>query len=359
MSNKYLDILRKAFKWRRGRDSARSFNADQEQEAAFKYLERGVQPVPLERIVGSVGRYHDFDRHFRPKAHVKSERYQAVKNMLRQGRSLPPVCLYQIKDEFYVLDGNHRVAAAKELGRSDIRATILEFIPSKNTVENLIYQQRAEFINNTGLPYLITVTEPGQYAYLLDQICEHQEFLSRKNKGEVGFEAAARDWHQTIYRPLIAIIRSSSLTRYFTKRTLDDLYVYISSNLWQQDKKRKYGIGIDRLIPNDMEAFRSKMKKPEDQDYPDVLQEISAFVLINTKSGKKEQAMMRKLFALEEVREIHVIHGNVDVLVKIVLKRDLLTTDSENIFDFINQQICQLDGVLGTQTLIPGKSLVK
>jgi DNA-binding Lrp family transcriptional regulator/uncharacterized ParB-like nuclease family protein len=359
MSNKYLDILRKAFRLHHGRDEVKSFNADQEEEAAFDTLDHGTRQVPLERIVGSVGRYHDFDKRFRPKAHVKSQRYEAVKDMLRQGRQLPPVCLYQIKDEYYVLDGNHRVAAAKELGRTDIRATILEFIPSKNTVENLIYQQRAEFINNTGLPYLITVTEVGQYAYLLDQIYDHQQYLGRMRKTNVEFEEAARDWYQSIYRPLTAIIRSGNLRQYFPQRTLDDLYVYISSNLWQQDKKRKYGMGIDRLIPNDMEAFRSKMKKQKDKEYPDILQEISAFVLVNVKEGKKEHGIWRKLADLDEVQEIHAIHGNVDLLVKVKLQRDLLTSDSQNIYDFINTQVCQLEGVTNTQTLIPGKSLVK
>jgi hypothetical protein len=356
---KYLEILHRILKRQKRADEIKSFNADQEEEAAFDSLDRGTQTVALDKIVGSVGRYRDFDRHFRPKQHVKDQRYEQVRDMLRKGRKMPPVCLYQIKDEFYVMDGNHRVAAAKELCWDEISATILEFIPSKMTPENLIYQQRAEFKNNTGLPYLINLTELGQYAYLLDQIYDHQQFLTRKAKSEVSFEAASKDWYDTIFRPLIAIIRSGKLKHYFPERTLDDLYVYISSNLWQQDKRRKYGIGIDRLIPNDMEAFRSKMKKQQDKDYPDVLQEISFFVLVNVRGCKKDQTISRKLFELEEVREIHTIHGNVDLLVKIKLKRDLLTTDSENIYDFISQQIGNLDGVITTQTLIPGKSLVK
>jgi len=50
---------------------------------------------------------------------------------MRQGRTLGPVKLFEIKDEFYVLDGNHRIAAAKELGHDEILAHIEEFIPSK------------------------------------------------------------------------------------------------------------------------------------------------------------------------------------------------------------------------------------
>jgi uncharacterized ParB-like nuclease family protein len=53
----------------------------------------------------------------------------SIKRALLEGKSLPPVILYQINDEYYVMDGNHRIAAAKELDRFNIKAKILEFIP--------------------------------------------------------------------------------------------------------------------------------------------------------------------------------------------------------------------------------------
>ena len=43
---------------------------------------------------------------------------------MRLGRPLKPVELSQIKDEYYVLDGNHRIAAAKEFGHDEILAHI-------------------------------------------------------------------------------------------------------------------------------------------------------------------------------------------------------------------------------------------
>ena len=66
--------------------------------------------------MGSVGRYHDFDDQFRFKQKGFSERYQWIKNAMRGGLALKPVELFEIKDEYYVLDGNHRIAAAKEMG---------------------------------------------------------------------------------------------------------------------------------------------------------------------------------------------------------------------------------------------------
>ena len=112
----------------------KSFKKIQAQEAAFDTRDRGTRMVPLDRIVGSVGRYNDFDDRFRIRSHLPAERLEKIKNQMRAGKTLSPVKLYQIKNEYYALDGNHRIAAAKELGYSEIRAHIIEFIPSKDSM---------------------------------------------------------------------------------------------------------------------------------------------------------------------------------------------------------------------------------
>jgi hypothetical protein len=358
MTTQWFQNLKRAWQNRRRPRTVKSFNHDQQQACAFDTISRGTQIVPLDRIVGSVGRYQDFDSRFRPRPHVASERYEAIKKALSEGCKLPPVKLYQIKDEYYVLDGNHRIAAAKELGQSEVEASILEFIPSKETLENVLYRQRARFSEQTGLAYAITLTEVGQYDYLLQQIHQHQAHMTRTGDPDTGFKQAAADWYKTIYRPLTAIIRTGGLLKFFQGRTLDDLYAYISCHQWEQGRKRKYGIGIDRLIPNNMEAFREKMATTSHSDYPEMLREITAFVLMNVRA-KSEDAIMQKLFSLAEVREVHSIHGHADLLVKIVLTRDLLSSDAEIISLFVQDQMRRMSGVVSTQTLIPGRSFVK
>lgn len=358
MKNSLFDKLMGRRSQKDSPDRVKSFTADQKEEAAFDSVDRGTRRVPLEQIVGSVGRYKDFDSQFKPRQHLATERYTAIKSALREGRPLPPVKLYQIKDKFYVLDGNHRIAAAKELGHDDIRASILEFVPSRKTLENVIYQQRSRFSKQTSLPYSITLTEVGKYDWLIEQIDQHRSFLLTSGSGEVPFAEAAADWYATIYKPLVAIIRKGNLLRLFPNRTLDDLYAYISYHQWEQGKKRKYGIGIDRLIPNNMEAFREKMANTCKDDYPEMLRAITAFVLMKVK-GRDESLIMDRLYALEEVREVHSIHGDADVLIKVVLTRDLLSSDAEIISDFVHDQFRQMDGVVSTQTLIPGRSMIK
>ncbi|MCP4622896.1 MAG: transcriptional regulator [bacterium] len=339
------------------RAQAKSFRDQQQKEKAFDHRDRGIQTVQLNRIAGSVGRYKDFDSHFRFKHSVPQERLQWIKNAMRSGRTLGPVKLFEIKDEYYVLDGNHRIAAAKELGHDEILAHIEEFIPSKDTLQNILYRERADFADRTRLPAEVNLTEVSQYAYLLEQIAEHQQFL-REDKKEVTFEGAAQDWFITIYRPLCTIVKRSRLADSFPDRTIDDLFAYIAFHQWKEGRKRQYGIGIDKLVPNNMEEFRNKMTNLKDAQYPEMKQGINVIILMNVQA-RKEIKLMDKLFEHEEVREVHSVHGDVDLVVKVVLTRDLLSLDAEIISQFVHEKVRQLPGVISTKTLIPGISKVK
>ena len=68
---------------------------------------------------------------------------------------------------------------------------------------------------------------------------------------------------------------------------------------------------------------------------------------------------MEKLYEIEEVREVHSVHGNVDILAKIVLTRDLISSDAETIWNFVKNKVGQITGIVSTQTLIPGFSKIK
>jgi DNA-binding Lrp family transcriptional regulator len=336
----------------------KSFKDQQKAEAAYDSRDRGVRSVALNRIAGSVGRYKDFDSQFRLKRRASSERLQWIKDAMRQGRNLGPVKLYQIKNEFYALDGNHRISAAKELGQDEILAHIVELVPTDNSLQNILYRERAEFADRTQLPVEINVTEVSQYAHLLDQISEHMEFLQQASEKAVSFEDAALDWYKNIYRPLCNIIKKGRLGDSFPERTIADLYAYITLHQWKDVRKRRYGIGIDKLIQKDMEAFRKKMAELKDSEYPEMKRGITVFILMKVQA-KKEIKLMEKIYELGPVREIHTVHGDVDLLVKVVLTRDLLSSDAEIISQFVHEKIRQLPGVNSTTTLIPGISKIK
>lgn len=334
------------------------FEKVREKEKAFTSIKRGTSQVPLEKIVGSVGRYHDFDTRFSPRGYGSDERLRTIMEEMKKGRSFPPISLYQIKDNYYILDGHHRYTAAKNLGHDHIRACILELLPSEDTLENRLYIEKVEFRDRFGLNHTIELTEPGQYGHLTEQIEQHHAFLEKSNGSVHTLKQAAADWFQTIYLPLKALITNSGLVDSFKNRTVDDLYLYISLHQWKKGKSREYGKGIDTLIPKDMEEFRTKMADRKDQQYPDMKREITAFILMNVE-GRYEDRIMDKLLELEEVREAHSVHGNIDIIIKIRLIRDLLSSDAELISQFIHSTIRQWNGVTSTQTLIPGLSRIK
>jgi hypothetical protein len=335
-----------------------SFNEQHAKEEDVEFIDHGVQTIALENIIGSVGKYSDFDSRFRPKKHVSGKRFLDIKRAMREGASLPPVQLYQIRDAYYVLDGNHRVAAAKELGLTDIKGKVIELLSSKNTLDNLLYIERKKFYERTGLTEKIDLTEVGKYNFLDDQIKKHQLYLAGQSGRDCDFFKAANDWYNTIYVPMVAIIGSGGLVKYFPDRTVADLYTYITYHHWNSSSRRKYGIGIDRLIPKSMEGFRKSMLEKSTPDYPEMKRTITAFVLIDidTSTGL---VVIEKLFDLDEIQEVHSVHGNIDILAKIVLERDFLASDAEVIAEFVDQRIRKIEGIVRTQTIIPGLSKVK
>lgn len=336
-----------------------NFAQVREAEKAYKSVKRGVATISLDKICGSVGRYTDFDRQFRLAGSSKNERLQSLTVAMQRGKSIPPISLYQIKDNYYIVDGHHRVTVARNLHQSTIRANILELLPSEETAENRLYLEKIDFRDQIGINNNIDFTEPGQSEYLFQQVASHQQHLREgQQHGEVTLQEAGIDWYRSIYLPLKTLIQNSGLPRSFPDRTVDDLYLYISSHQWQKESKRAYGIGIDELIPRNMESFREKMAHKKIEEYPEMKRDITIFILINV-DGTQERRILDKLFALPEVVELHSVHGSIDLVVKAVLSRDLLASDAEVISQFTHSSLRCIKGIKSTQTLIPGLSLVK
>ncbi len=88
---------------------------------------KGLEQVALADIVGSVDRSCDFDAHYYPKAAHMRERWVRVASAMLSGATLHPVQLYKVGESYFVLDGNHRVSAAKVLGMYYIDAEVVEF----------------------------------------------------------------------------------------------------------------------------------------------------------------------------------------------------------------------------------------
>jgi hypothetical protein len=93
---------------------------------AGSLVEARQAAVPIDSIVGSVEPAANFDCHFHPTSQVPRERFERIAFGRRCGRGMDPVELYQCGDEFYVLDGHHRIAVARALGERSVWAKITE-----------------------------------------------------------------------------------------------------------------------------------------------------------------------------------------------------------------------------------------
>lgn len=86
----------------------------------------GLQSVPLDQIVGSMGHYCDFDRAFFPRQRHLRNRWVSIDEAYYEQAPLPLVQLIKVDGMYFVLDGNHRISVARIHGQAFIDALVTE-----------------------------------------------------------------------------------------------------------------------------------------------------------------------------------------------------------------------------------------
>src|SRR5512141_3107294 len=68
--------------------------------------DKGLQTIPVDAIVGSVGRYTDFTRTFLPRRAEDQQRWANVKAIALDGAGvgLQPVEVYKVSEVYFVMD---------------------------------------------------------------------------------------------------------------------------------------------------------------------------------------------------------------------------------------------------------------
>ena len=121
---------------------------------------RGVQTVRVDQIVGSLNRYHQFDRAFLPVEDQIASRWQSVDRAFYTDVSLPPILLYKVGQVYFVVDGHHRVSVAREQGQEFIDAEVRECATKVNITPDLkpedlvILGEKVHFLERTRLDVL-------------------------------------------------------------------------------------------------------------------------------------------------------------------------------------------------------------
>lgn len=199
---------------------------------------RGVQTVRVDQIVGSLNRYHQFDRAFLPVEDRIGSRWQSVDRAFYQEISLPPILLYKIGEVYFVVDGHHRVSVAREQGQefieADVRecATRVNITPDLNPEDLVILGEKVHFLERTHIDDLrpdsrIRLTIPDGFDRMLQHIAVHRYFMGLDLKRDVPEDEAIMHWYDNVYLPIVKVIRQSKILKDFPGKTEGDLYLWV------------------------------------------------------------------------------------------------------------------------------------
>ena len=232
--------LKELFGWLRG-ESVKLLSYD-DVRARLHARETGrrtLEDIPIDAIVGSAGRYHEFTRGFLPGKHVSRSRWGRVKLAMTGMRGVPPIEVYRVGRAYFVQDGNHRVSVAREMGFDTIQAYVTEVLsdvavgPELDAKALIIATEEADFLQQTGARSLLPevdlrLTATGQYPVLLEHINVHRYYMGEAAGHEVSLAEALQHWYAEVYAPVVELIRERDLLCDFPERTEADLYLWLT-----------------------------------------------------------------------------------------------------------------------------------
>jgi len=199
----------------------------------------GVQEIPVDKIVGSVApdaKASDFDPAFLPLNRRTRERWTRIYQAMVEGDELPPIDVYKVDGNYYVIDGRTRAPLAP-----DVDAEAL-----------LKAAEYAAFLDITQLHRTrpearLECSRLGRYDEIMQHIIGHRYFLSLEQKRDVPLQEAAASWYDHVYHPIAEAIRKHHVLEKLPGWTETDLYVEITRR-WLALSKEGEPSGPDPAI---------------------------------------------------------------------------------------------------------------
>lgn len=214
---------------------------------------RGMQVVKIDNIIGSEGRYKDFNKAFLPKKEHLRNRWENIDRAHIKDVILPPISLFKIGEVYFVRDGNHRVSVARTQGVYSIDAEVVELtteikiepnMTRSDLKKSVLEYERNMVLKESGLNHILNMEEifftaPGRYDEMLRHIYGHKYYINQGNSKEITLEEAALSWYENVYTPIIQIVKNENMLSRFPGRTASDLYIWTIKK-WDE-LKEKYG----------------------------------------------------------------------------------------------------------------------
>jgi hypothetical protein len=199
---------------------------------------RGVKTVKVSQIIGSLNRYHEFDIAFLPKEDELASRWQKVDRAFYEDIHLPPIVLYKVGEIYFVVDGHHRVSVAREQGQEYIEAEVRECATRINITHAIkpedleILGSKINFLERTSIDKIrpdanIYLNIPDGFERMLEHIAVHRYFMGINLKRDISEKEAIESWYDTVYMPIVEVIRKSNILKDFPNKSEGDLYLWI------------------------------------------------------------------------------------------------------------------------------------
>ncbi|OHD80987.1 MAG: hypothetical protein A3J97_07365 [Spirochaetes bacterium RIFOXYC1_FULL_54_7] len=201
---------------------------------------RGLQSIPVDKIVGSENRHQDFSLGFRPKKNLSRQRWAKIDLAFKEMRILPPIVVYEIGGLYFVRDGNHRVSVAKDQGVAFIDAevssidsglTLSPEMSTKQMLQAITIYERDRFYRATGLSLSLQDTQlrfgqDNRYDILTADIERHLRYLAENEGPSPSFAEAAESWLRQLFLPFCTLAAQLGAVAPRRKILAADLYIW-------------------------------------------------------------------------------------------------------------------------------------
>ncbi len=260
----------------------------------------GMKTIPISQIVGSEGRYKDFDNQFLPKNSFLRERWQHVDEAVIKDVVLPPIHVYELGGLYFVRDGNHRVSVAKSKGvefidadvvslQTEIRLSPVRTLPGM--IKQIVAWEKKNFYFETNFGditdcWSLDFTSPGQYDNIWQHILTHKYFINQGRTDEISMEEAITSWYETVYTPVIKTIERHRIKKYIRGATESDLYVW-TVTFWDELKRKLGDVPLDTLVSDIRQEYRLTALK--------LLKNIVKKIIIKRKITVHERGISEKI----------------------------------------------------------------
>lgn len=154
--------------------------------------------------------------------------------------AFPPIVAFKVGDAYFIEDGHHRVAIARQRKVDFIDAEVTEVkspvpITASTDVADIVHMSlRMWFMSESGLDRVRPQAEiepslPHAYAELLNVVQASGFELMMQRQAVASPPAVAAHWYDNLYLPAVGAILAGNLPGTFPQATKTDLYLRVYS----------------------------------------------------------------------------------------------------------------------------------